>query len=736
MSNFLTNISFSKKLSEKRIKNANKQFGTKTIKRIIGLALFFLGGNREQISKFLNIPKGTLFSLLTRFHRSGVDAFVHQRKSRFRDTQETSPNRMVIPDTALGLELVFGAQKEHIAIPVDNNKLIIKASNRFQYKTLILSFMNSGFLTVKRASALLGLTERHVRTLDKLLQKDDLMALIDKRQGQQKDYIFSEDIKAELIQQYSANIIAGRSTSSREITKQLNEACQCRVSDRSVRYYISKLGLNKIKKTLPHLITEFKKKLHHLANKYPWETMFDSVEKKDLSDAQQKLIQERCQVVALAMANVPKATISVYIERHISTVTRWLNKAKYGEPLQDRPRSGRPATFTELIRLKITAFFCQFNPLPGCNSISFKWASKYFEQNPSFLGCSISTSSISRILRQHSLKPHLHKYFLQITDPKFFDIMPLIIHLYLNPPEYLFSFDECPGIQVLEKIAPPLPPGNGQSGIKYSEPNHHRNGTIDLYAFFDVNTGKVFAEATENHKVETLIQIFRRHVATVSDTAKIYYICDNLSNHSCHEFCRVVAELSGVDYPEKDLDTKEKRQIWLQSENKRIIFYFTPKHGSWLNMVEIWFGILGQKCLKHNSSKKHDELVNYILDFVCTWNCYFAHPFNWTYDGSGLYNQAVKRFIRHITIENKYMELSFLSNQIELMLNMLQKYFDQVNIKYWHLLAETIAEKKNYVQSIIDNSDKPRLKNKVLEILPAFIEVLENKLHLNNKLAA
>ena len=464
--------------------------------------------------------------------------------------------------------------------------------------------------------------------------------------------------------------------------------------------------------------------------------MLGSDEKQDINYTQEKLVKERSQIIALSIANISRQEISAFTERHLSTITRCIKKAEQVQSLQDRPRSGRPATFTELIQLKITAFFCQFNPLPGCNSISLNWASEYFEQNLLFLGCTISASSISRILRKHSLKPHLHKYFLQITDPNFFDIMPSIIELYLHPPEHLFSFDECPGIQALEKLAPPLAAGNGERGIKYSEPNHNRKGTIDLYAFFDVNSGQVFAECTENHRVKTLVQIFRKHTAMLPATADIHYICDNLSNHSCHEFCRVVAELSGVDYPEKELDTKSKRQKWLQQENKRIIIHFTPKHGSWLNMVEIWFGILGQKCLKYNSSKYVDELTDFIYDFLNTWNKYFAHPFNWTYNGNGLHRQAVQRFLRHLVVENKYMELSFLSNQIELMLNMLQHHFGQVNIKYWILLLETITEKKNYIKNIIDSSDKPRLKKKVEEIFSELIEALTNKLQVNSKLAA
>ena len=88
---------------------------------------------------------------------------------------------------------------------------------------------------------------------------------------------------------------------------------------------------------------------------------------------------------------------------------------------------------------------------------------------------------------------------------------------------------------------------------------------------------------------------------------QLFCVAPNLSNHSCHNFCRVVAEIYSIDYSEKELKTKKDRQQWLQKQNKRIVFHFTPKHGSWQNMVEIWFGIMGQKCLKYNSFKTVDE---------------------------------------------------------------------------------------------------------------------------------
>lgn len=445
---------------------------------------------------------------------------------------------------------------------------------------------------------------------------------------------------------------------------------------------------------------------------------------------QKKQIAERSKFIALVEAGTSLLEISVFTCRHIGTVRRWIKRMQTDTVIYDRPRSGRPPVFAEFVQLKITAFFCQTNPLAGCNTISLKWAKRYFDRHPTFLGRSISLSSISRILRKHSLRPHLHKYFLQITDPNFFEIMPLIVDLYLHPPKYLFSFDECPGIQALKKVAPPLPPGEGKAGYRYSEPNHSRNGTVDLFAFLDVNTGKVFGECTENHNSETLIGVFKKHIASLPDDAIVHYICDNLSPHSCPDFCRVVAELCAVEYPEEELITKQLRQEWLQREDKRIVIHFTPKHGSWLNMVEIWFGIMGQKCLKYNSFTSVDELSDFLCDFIRTWNQYFAHPFNWTYDGKGLHEKAVHRLITHISIENRHMDLSFYSNQIELMLNLLGGHFEYVDIKTWRLLDDTITQKKSFLDDLIVVSEKPKIKAKANKNFPLLIEELKNKIAL------
>lgn len=249
--NFHSEIVFSKSISGKRTQLASQLFGTKTVSRVIGIALFLLGGNRERISDFLKIPPGTFFSFLTRFHREGVKAFLDQREKQI----ELKSSKV----TPRNLELVFGEHKIAIKVLSDNNQLVVEPSNFLQFKTLTLSFMSSGFLSVEEACEYLGVSERHVRDLAKNLRVGDIETLIDKRKGQQKEYAFSEDIKAEIIQQFVVNLINKKPTVSSKITQQVNEACHSFLSERAMRQHLSKLGLHKIKESLPKLLEGAKK---------------------------------------------------------------------------------------------------------------------------------------------------------------------------------------------------------------------------------------------------------------------------------------------------------------------------------------------------------------------------------------------------------------------------------------------------------------------------------------------
>ncbi len=97
--------------------------------------------------------------------------------------------------------------------------------------------------------------------------------------------------------------------------------------------------------------------------------------------------------------------------------------------------------------------------------------------------------------------------------------------------------------------------------------------------------GKVYAECHADHKTETFLGVFRRHISTCPEDEQIHYVMDNHSTHISYPFCQTVAELSGIECPlAKALDNPSKRADWLRSSDKRIIIHFTPYHGSWLNL--------------------------------------------------------------------------------------------------------------------------------------------------------
>ncbi len=95
---------------------------------------------------------------------------------------------------------------------------------------------------------------------------------------------------------------------------------------------------------------------------------------------------------------------------------------------------------------------------------------------------------------------------------------------------------------------------------------------------------------------------------------------DNLSSHRSYPFCQLVAELSGIECPpEQQLCTQAKRVEWLGRQDKRGIIHFTPYHGSWLNWIEFWFGIMGRKVLGESFGSS-DELKAAVEAFANEWN--------------------------------------------------------------------------------------------------------------------
>ncbi len=264
-----------------------------------------------------------------------------------------------------------------------------------------------------------------------------------------------------------------------------------------------------------------------------------------------------------------------------------------------------------------------------------------------------------------------------------------------------------------------------------------RNGTIDLLAFLDVHIGKVNVECKPDHTKETFLSVFEKHLASVPRDERIDYIMDNLACHYSYELCQLVAKFSDISCPDEksELKLEEQRRQWLQSEDKRIVIHFTPFHGSWLNMIEIWFGILGTKCLKESYASP-DELVHAIYSMAEIWNTKFAHPFKSKYNGVGLHEKVVKRFIKFLYRSSEKLHIKFLTKQLLLMSNMIEQYWDKVSINQWQQLFDLLYEKEQHLWHCIDKDDKPKRKKKACAALKKLFVDLSNSLSQEDKAAA
>ena len=187
-----------------------------------------------------------------------------------------------------------------------------------------------------------------------------------------------------------------------------------------------------------------------------------------------------------------------------------------------------------------------------------------------------------------------------------------------------------------------------------------------------------------------------------------------------------VAELSGVRYT--PLKRGAERREWLQSGEKRITVHFVPYHGSWLNMIEIWFGILTSKCLKDGWYESVDTLRESIMGFVGTWNEHFAHPFSWTYRGDGLHGKAVRRFIRLLVMESAQVNVVFLTKQLLLMRNLVRGYWSHVGENDWQELLQVLLRNQTYVADVISSGTKEHQRENAERTLEELSSMLYDSL--------
>jgi hypothetical protein len=205
---------------------------------------------------------------------------------------------------------------------------------------------------------------------------------------------------------------------------------------------------------------------------------------------------------------------------------------------------------------------------------------------------------------------------------------------------HVVSVDEKTGIQALERIHPDHALSKGK--LELHEFEHTRHGTQTLIANFEVATGKVISPTLGDTRTEDdFVAHIQATVATDPD-AQWVFIADQLNTHKSTSLVKCVAELCGITTAlgEKGksgiLENMVSRAAFLQCRGHRIRFVYTPKHCSWLNQVEIWFGILSRRLLKRGSFASTEALNQRILAFIEFFNQTLAKPFRWTYIGKPL----------------------------------------------------------------------------------------------------
>ena len=244
------------------------------------------------------------------------------------------------------------------------------------------------------------------------------------------------------------------------------------------------------------------------------------------------------------------------------------------------------------------------------------------------------------------MQPHRFRYWLtEVADERREEKIVEGCQVYAKAAERAkrgertISMDELTGVQALERKHPDLPMQAGH--VLRREFEYIRHGTLSWFINFDVVTGEVIEPswgATRN-EADALAHL-QRLIASDPHATKWHLMLDNLNIHQTEALVRwvaeregIVGETLGVKGKSGILRSMESRAAFLHDATHQVVFYYTPKHASWMNQVEIWLSILVRKLLKRGNFLSLDDLRNQILAFIAYYNDTMAKPIKWTYTG-------------------------------------------------------------------------------------------------------
>ena len=306
-------------------------------------------------------------------------------------------------------------------------------------------------------------------------------------------------------------------------------------------------------------------------------------------------LAQRARIVLLASEGLPNAEIARRIGVARQTVIDW--RARYQAVgiagLGDLPRSGRPPVIDDAAVVVET-----LTAPPQALGVTH-WSARLLADH---LG--ISFASVARIWRDWKLQPWKRETFKFSTDPELEAKVRDVVGLYLNPPQnaVVVCVDEKTQVQALDRTAPILPmrPGLPEKATH----DYVRHGTTSLFAALEVATGKVTDACYDRHTHVEFLD-FLKQVAKAYPRVKLHVVADNYATHK---------------HP--------KVQAWLD-RNPRVTMHFTPTSGSWLNLVEVFFGIITRQAIRRGTFTSVKDLVAAIETFIDGWN-ERCEPFIWT----------------------------------------------------------------------------------------------------------
>jgi transposase len=302
----------------------------------------------------------------------------------------------------------------------------------------------------------------------------------------------------------------------------------------------------------------------------------------------------------------------VGVMRH--TVRRCVGRAqRFGvmAALDDSPRPGKAPRFTPEAKAWLVSLACQKAKDLGYphELWTTRLLARHAREHAAAAGhpcmASIVQGTVCKILARHEIKPHKVRYYLERRDEAFEAKMADVLCVYrevtvlresrdADTNVAIISYDEKPGIQAIGNTGPDLPPQPGSHSSFARDHEYRRHGTLSLLAGIDLLTGKVHASIEDRHRSREFVGFLKRLDAAYPADTAIKLILDN---HSAH--------------------ISKETKAWIASQPEgRFSFVFTPKHGSWLNLVEGFFSKMARSMLRHIRVASKAELKARIFAYL------------------------------------------------------------------------------------------------------------------------